>query len=93
MFLWTLVTLKNLAVNCFACAFILKDTYRKIESKKIYLFIFLIILFLSLRYGNEVIIKDLVRIIAPILVIFAVFYVSLIALIIFVKKGNAYEKK
>ncbi|MBI6875370.1 GerAB/ArcD/ProY family transporter [Clostridium aciditolerans] len=93
MFLWTLVTLKSLAINYFACAFILKDTYRKIESKKIYLFIFLIIFFLSLCYGNEVIIKDLVRIIAPILVIFSVLYVSLISLIIFVKKGNAYEKK
>ncbi|MBU3190209.1 spore germination protein [Clostridium bowmanii] len=86
--IWALIICKTIANNYFATAFILKDFFKKTEIKKIVYIIYPLIFYLSLKYSNLSTATSFLNFITPKYVLFNVAYVTIITLIIYVKKGQ-----
>lgn len=93
LFLWILVTLKATALCYYASVFIINDTLRKVTVKELYFYTYPIFVYLSLKLGNEASRIKILYYILPIITIFSLAYVSILALLIFIKKDKSYEKR
>ena len=93
LFLWILITLKCIALYYYASVFILADTITKISVKELYFYTYPIFVYLSLKLDNEILRRAISSYAAPIVTIFSITYVSLLALLIFIKKDKDYEKR
>lgn len=90
MFLWSIVVFKLISTNYYLSTFILNDL-TKINRKKLCIYIFPIQIFLSSLFTNASIKQKMMDSLVPISVLFNIFFISLIALLIF-KRGNDYVK-
>ncbi|MCY6370138.1 GerAB/ArcD/ProY family transporter [Clostridium ganghwense] len=85
MLSWTLILLRCITIYCFIAVYILKDFMKKTDTKKIYFFIYPILVFLSTFFTNEITRRNFLVKVTPIMVIFLVIYVSFIALLVRIK--------
>ena len=87
--LWCIVMFKIIANEHYAFTYILSDVLKIKDKKKIYWVMFPIILYLCLSIKNEVQRRDLLGFIVPKIVLFNIAYISIIAILIFIKdKGK-----
>lgn len=93
LFLWILVTLKSMAICYYAALFIIKDTINKVTVKELYFYTYPIFIYLAFKLDSEVSRRTIAQYLVPALTIFAFAYVSLLALLIYIKKDKCYEKR
>ncbi|MGV8984200.1 GerAB/ArcD/ProY family transporter [Clostridium sp.] len=84
--LWAIVMFKIIANEHYAFTYILRDVLRIKDIKKIYWVMFPIILYLCMMIKNEVQRRDLLGFIVPKIVLFNIAYISIIAILIFIKQ-------
>ena len=89
LFLWTIVMFKIIANEYYAFDYILGNILKIKDKKKIYWIIFPILIYLCLQIKNEVQRRALLSYIVPKIVLFNIAYISIIAILIFIKhKGR-----
>ena len=86
--IWALIICKTISNNYFAIAFILKDFFKKTKTKKIVYIIYPLIFYLSMKYSNFSTATSFLKIIIPKYVLFNIVYVTIITLVIYLKKDN-----
>jgi spore germination protein len=92
LILWANVMFKSISNDYFAVVLILEDFFKKIKSKKIIYAIYPIMIYLSLKYENHAYRTDFLDFIIPKYTLFNIVYVTLIVLIIYLKKDNQNEE-
>lgn len=92
-FIWTGIALRLSANYYYATVFILKDLLKRGSKKRLIILIYPLLLMLASRLSNETIRRDFMDLFVPKLTIFSVLYISLIALLIFLKGMRKIEKK
>ncbi|MCY6483087.1 GerAB/ArcD/ProY family transporter [Clostridium aestuarii] len=85
MLSWSFILLKSIAIYYFGVVYILKDFIKKINVKKVYLFIYPILVFLSMFFTNEITRRNFLSKVTPVMVIFSLIYASSVALLIRIK--------
>lgn len=93
MILWSIIIFKTISNDYFASAYILEDLFKRINIKKIIIAMYPITFCLSMLYSIEPQRRAYLDMAIPILTLFNIIYVTLIALIIYLKKGEKDGKK
>ncbi|HEY8892120.1 MAG TPA: endospore germination permease [Clostridium sp.] len=88
IFLWSLIAYKSISINCYASIYILKQFAHKIEIKKIYFFMYPLLVYLALKFGNEISRQNISDNVIPWYSIFNLLYMTAIALFISFKGGG-----
>lgn len=92
MFLYIFVSINILCVYYYCCGAIAKDFIKNLSRKKFFLATVPLMIILCLLIKNEVMRREYFSRIFPFTVAFNIFYVSIISLLIIVKKGINHEK-
>jgi spore germination protein len=87
MTFWSLIAFKTISINGYASILILRDCAKKVDKKIIYLLLYPLLLYLALKYGNEISRQNINDIVLPWYIIFNLLYMTTIALFIFFKGG------
>ncbi|MBU3188054.1 spore germination protein [Clostridium bowmanii] len=87
MTFWSLIAFKSISINGYASIHILKDFAGKIEMKKIYFLMYPLLVYLAIKFGNEISRQSISEHILPYYVIYNLLYMTSIALLIFFKGG------
>lgn len=85
LFLWSIAMFKIIANEYYAFTYILSDILKIKDKKKMYWIILPIMIYLCLKIKNEVQRRDLLSYIVPIITLFNIIYISIIAILIFIK--------
>lgn len=93
IFFFILITFRTSAIHYYSFTAVIEDLLSNANKLMIYLLIYPPILLVTIRYSNENIRRAFVDSVAPFLTVFSVVYITLIALLIFIKKDKKYEKK
>jgi spore germination protein len=88
MYVWSIIAFKSISINGFASIYILKEFAYKIEKKKICFFLYPLLLYLALLFGNEISRQNINNIVSAIYIIFNLIYMTVIAIFIFFKGGG-----
>jgi spore germination protein len=88
MTLWSLVAFKSMSINGYASLYILKDFAHKIEKKKICFLMYPLLVYLALKYGNEISRQSISDNVMPWYVIFNLLYMTVVAIFVFFKGGT-----
>lgn len=88
MALWTIVTFKTIANDYFAVSYVLNDI-TGLDRKKLCIYIYPVMVYLALRFPNEVVRRKFASTVIPYIIIYALVYVTVIALLMMVKNKNA----
>ncbi|QOR34860.1 GerAB/ArcD/ProY family transporter [Clostridium sp. 'deep sea'] len=84
MFVWILIIFKCIANFYFASAFSIKQ-FVKIETKKICIYIYPLMIYLSLQLSNNLLKEKILEFASPAFIIFNFIFLSLTALLILIK--------
>lgn len=84
MALWTIVTFRTIANDYFAVSYILNDI-TGLDIKKICIYIYPFMVYLALRFPNEVVRRKVADTVIPWITIFDIAYVTIIALLMMIK--------
>ncbi|MGO5117329.1 GerAB/ArcD/ProY family transporter [Clostridium sporogenes] len=90
MFLWMQVIYKTKSNEYYLFTFIFNDI-TKFDRKKMCIFLYPIFIYLSLMYKNETLRRKFLNFIIPKVTIFNIAFVSIVALLIFLKKDETNE--
>lgn len=93
MSLYTIVMFRILSNTYYAFTFGLSEITKKINRKSFVILMYPLIFYLSTLYGNPTMRRAFLGKIVPIYVLFNIAYISIIALLITMKKGEKCEKK
>lgn len=93
MILWSIIIFKTISNFYFASAYIFKDLIKKVSMKKIIASMYPIVVCLSMLYSIEPKRRAFLDFIVPKLTIFNLIFVTVLVLIIYLKKGEIDEKK
>lgn len=88
IFLWSLIAFRTCTIYCYAGIYILKDFIKKIEIKKLYFFMYPLLVYLAFQFGNDINRQQISKYATQAYVIFNVLYITVIAVIVFLKKGD-----
>lgn len=91
--LWALIILKSLATYYFAASYSLGQLVKKVPSKTFALLLYPIVIYISKLQGNPITRAGQRTKIFPFFLIFNLVYVSAVAILIYIKKGDLSEKK
>ncbi|KZL92763.1 GerAB/ArcD/ProY family transporter [Clostridium magnum] len=92
IFMWILMSLKLASNYCYASLIVLTDFFKKVPKIRLIAIIYCVIVYFIIKLPNETIRRHYIEIIFPKYIIFTFTYISLIALLIFFKKGEKNEK-
>ncbi|MBZ9686193.1 spore germination protein [Clostridium estertheticum] len=87
MTLWSFIAFKSMSINGYASLYIFKDFAHKIEMKKICFFMYPLLVYLAVKYGNEISRQSISNNVLPYYVIFNLLYMTIIAIFVFFKEG------
>ncbi|MBK5240054.1 endospore germination permease [Clostridium sp.] len=89
IYCWIIIAIKSVAIFNYVCVFILEDI-KKIKSKKtVYLVIASVVIILAqIYYGNRLAMQEITKYTSPISTIYNLIYITLIASLIWIKKGR-----
>lgn len=93
MMLWSLIMFRTMSNFYFMMVYGLSQFTKHISRKQFVLLMYPIAFYLSIKYGNPTIRRSFLSKTVPLYVLFNLVYVSAIALLLFIKKGDQYEKK
>jgi spore germination protein (amino acid permease) len=85
---WSLIAFKTIGINGYASIYILKDFKYNINNKKIYFLLYLLFLYLALKFGNEISRQNINDNVSPLYIIFNLSYMTVIAIFVFLKGGG-----
>ena len=90
VFFWIIIAIKSIAIFNYVCIFILEDI-KKIKSKKIIYVVMatVVIIIAKTYYGDVLAIEQITKYTSPISTIYNLIYLTLIASLIWIKKGGA----
>ncbi|WP_291634154.1 endospore germination permease [Clostridium sp.] len=90
IYCWLIIAIKSVAIFNYVCVFILEDI-KKIKNKKIiYLVLASVVIILAeIYYGDKLAIDEISKYTSPISTIYNLIYITLIASLIWIKKGRA----
>jgi spore germination protein (amino acid permease) len=91
LFLWTIVALKAISNYFFSVVFIFNNFFKRIKFDKLCYLMFPIVIYASMLFSDEAFRRLAVRKIAPGFIIFNIISITLIVIIIYLKKEEAYE--
>ncbi len=91
MVLWTLVVFKTISNYYYAVCNILNNLIPKISYKKMCIIIYPIVIFLSMKYGNETTRRNFLNFIIPKYTVFIIIYVLLTVLLVHFRKEDRFE--
>lgn len=91
MFFWSAIIIKSIVDTYYVSAFILNNLISKIKIKIYSILLIPVIFFISFIYKNETTCRNIYNSITPLITIFNVIYISVIALLIYIKKGKKSE--
>jgi spore germination protein len=87
IFLWSLIAFKGISIYGYASIFIIKDFAKKIEKKHLTILMYPLLLFLALKYGNEISRQNISEKMTLAYVVFNLLYITVIATFVFLKGG------
>jgi len=90
--IWSLVQFKCISTYYFAVSYGLNQCVKKIDPKTFTILLYPIIIFIALLYGNPITYSHWVENLVPVYVIFNLTYVSIVAILIYLKRGDNYRK-
>jgi len=90
--LWSLVQFKCISTYYFAVSYGLNQSIKKISAKTFTILLYPIIIIISLLYGNPTTYNYYIKHLIPVYVIFNLTYVSIVAILIYIKRGVNYKK-
>ena len=90
--LWSLISFKSMATYYFTVSYGLSQSIKKISAETFTILLYPIIIVLSLLYLNPTNYTFFTEKLAPIYIIFNLTYVSIVAVLIFLKRGAKNEK-
>jgi spore germination protein len=93
LFMWFFIEFRIVAIYYYSIVFIAKSFSKKINKLTFYIFFFFIAIFLSLNLTDELIRRSILDKIVPSSILLSTLYVTLIAIIIFIKRDGINEKK
>ncbi|GIM28254.1 hypothetical protein CPJCM30710_09200 [Clostridium polyendosporum] len=93
MTLWSLLAFKSISTCYFAVSYSLNQLIKRISAETFVLLLYPILFYISSLYGNPTTRSNYISKILPIYIIFNVIYVSTVAFLIYLKKGDISEKK
>lgn len=93
MMLWSLIMFRTMSNFYFAMVCGLSQFTKHISRKQFVFLMYPIIFYLSIKYGNPTIRRNFLSKTVPLYVLFNLVYVSVVALLLAIKKGDQYEKK
>lgn len=85
--LWSLIAFKSISINSYAGMHILKDFTKKMDIKKIYFLMYLLLVYLAYKFGNEISRQSISDMVLPYYILFNLLYMTIIAIFIFFKEG------
>ncbi|MBU3158732.1 spore germination protein [Clostridium frigoris] len=93
LFLWSITIFRTLANYQYSVTYILSNILKIKDKKKVYWFTVPIVIYLCLKVGNEVQRRAFLGFIIPKVTLFNIAYISIIAILIFIKdKGRKSTK-
>ncbi|GFP77402.1 GerAB/ArcD/ProY family transporter [Clostridium fungisolvens] len=93
MSLWALIILKCMSTYCYSIIQGISQILTKVSTDKIAMVLYPIIVILSLAYGNTVQRKEVTGKLIPIYVLFNLFFITITAFAVKMKRGDVNEKK
>lgn len=93
MVLWSIIMLKSIANHYYSITYGLSELTSIAKRKTFVFLIYPILFYLSSLYGNPTLRRAFVDKTVPIYVIFNLIYVSIISLILYIKKGDKNEQQ
>jgi hypothetical protein len=91
IFFWVLIVLNNISNNYFSSAFILNELWGSLDMKKYIIILAPLIFCIALRFGNETTSRAIMSNLIPLFAGFNIIYVSIIALLIRMRRNIANE--
>ena len=91
VFLWIPVALRMSFNYFYASIFILKDFLKKVSFLSLSIMVAPILIYLTSKLTDEYVLRSILKLIVPKYVMFMILYISLISLLIFLKKGERNE--
>lgn len=91
LFFWTMIILKNISNNYLLSSLILNEFRTRLEIKKYALILSPLIFYMSLKFGNETTVRKLLNNMVPLFTAFNIIYVSIIALLIKMRRDTTNE--
>lgn len=89
---WILIALKILTNYYYACGTILQNFFKKLDKQYIYIFLYFLFLYTSMKLCNESFRRYVIDLVSLYYVLFNFILISTLALFIFFKKGFKNEK-
>lgn len=93
MFLWSLIMLKTISNDYYATAYGLSQLTSIAKKKTFIYLIFPLLFYISTKYGDPITRGNLVNKLTSVYIIFNLAYVSIISLILLIRKGDKNEQK
>lgn len=90
---WILIAFKSLTNYYYACGTILQDFIKKVDTKYIYIFLYVLFLSFALKLTNETFRRSIIDLVSLYYITFNFIFILGIATFIFFKKGFKNEKK
>lgn len=87
MLLWSLIAFKSISIYGYASIYILKDFAHKVETNKLCFLMYPLLVYLALKYGNEISRQSISENVTRCYVIFNLLYMTAIAVFVFFKGG------
>lgn len=91
MFLWTFISVTVVSMYFYSCVFIIRDYMKKVSRKTIFIALTPLVMVLCLHVKTEVNRREFISLLLPYVVIYNVLYVTIIAILIIIKKGHNNE--
>lgn len=91
MFFWSLIIYKTIVNLYYSLSFGLSNATFKFRIQKLCFFIFPFILYLSIKYGNEISRRDIIHKVSPLITYYNLIYITILSVIIHFKKENKNE--
>lgn len=92
MVLWSTILFRTIAIYYYGFTYGLSETIKKIKRKDFVLLVFALYIWISSIYGNPTLRGNILDKIIPLYSGFNLVYISIIALILAMKKGGKYER-
>lgn len=90
--LWMFIAIKGTANYFYACEFIVRDFFKGVKRENIICGVYIVLVCITMNMAEETVRSKYMNLLLPIIVIFNVIYVSVIAVIMTLKRKKVNEK-
>ena len=91
MYLWSIIIFKTVINLYYSFTYGLSNSFIKLKQQKICFLIYPIAIYIVYKYGSEMIRRQVIGKVAPIITIFNLLFITVLAIIVYFKKGEKNE--